>query len=237
MRTPPTAPTRPLVSTRSSLQPSLKRPDGRQTSAADFRVNLATALAGSGQLDEAVAQLEQASSLRPGDAEVLAQLAALHEMLGHLDQAERHYEAAVAATPEHAQWHAALARRRYARWAMPEALQSAAHARALSSEIANALNMDYAEPSAASALRRSLPEGYASLLEFQKRNLPPNRRMPFAQWLQRREATWEWLFEVPMRFNRLVMFRSDFFHAITTLFGDSFENGRLVQLFHFEAKP
>ena len=38
-----------------------------------------------------------------------------------------------------------------------------------------------------------------------------------------------------MRFNRLVVFRSDFFHAITELFGDRAENGRLVQLLHFEA--
>jgi hypothetical protein len=33
-----------------------------------------------------------------------------------------------------------------------------------------------------------------------------------------------------------VLFRSDFFHAVTELFGDGFENGRLVQLFHFEAE-
>ena len=58
---------------------------------------------------------------------------------------------------------------------------------------------------------------------------------PFAQWLRERDEAWEWLFEVPMRFNRLIIFRSDFFHAITELFGDRPENGRLVQLLHFEA--
>jgi tetratricopeptide (TPR) repeat protein len=78
--------------------------------------------------------------------------------------------------------------------------------------------------------------GFASFLDFQKRRLPSNKRLPFAQWQQQRDATWERLFEVPMRFNRLVLFRSDFFHAVTELFGDGFENGRLVQLFHFEAE-
>ncbi|WP_077033295.1 DUF6445 family protein [Pelomonas sp. KK5] len=79
--------------------------------------------------------------------------------------------------------------------------------------------------------------GYSSFLDFQKRSLPANRRQGFGEWLQRRDATWEPLIELPMRFNRLVLFRSDWFHAITELFGDRPENGRLVQLFHFEAKP
>jgi Flp pilus assembly protein TadD len=78
--------------------------------------------------------------------------------------------------------------------------------------------------------------GHASFLDFQKRHLPINRRLPFAEWQQQRDATWEFLFEVPMRFNRLIVFRSDFFHAITELFGDSPESGRLVQLFHFESE-
>jgi tetratricopeptide (TPR) repeat protein len=78
--------------------------------------------------------------------------------------------------------------------------------------------------------------GYASFLEFQKRNLPPNRCLPFTEWRHKRDATWEWMFEVPMRFNRLVIFRSDYFHAITELFGDCADNGRLVQLFHFESQ-
>jgi len=77
--------------------------------------------------------------------------------------------------------------------------------------------------------------GYESFLDFQKRNVRPNRTQPFAQWLQQRDETWERIFEVPMRFNRLVVFRSDFFHAITELFGEHAENGRLVQLLHFEA--
>ena len=78
--------------------------------------------------------------------------------------------------------------------------------------------------------------GHASFLDFQKRHLPINRRLAFAEWQRQRDLTWEHLFEVPMRFNRLIVFRSDFFHAITELFGDSVESGRLVQLFHFEAE-
>jgi Flp pilus assembly protein TadD len=77
--------------------------------------------------------------------------------------------------------------------------------------------------------------GFASFLDFQRRCLPANRRQSFDQWHRQRDATWEWLFEVPLRFNRLVLFRSDFFHAITDLFGDAPGNGRLMQLFHFEA--
>jgi len=85
----------------------------------------------------------------------------------------------------------------------------------------------------AAALRAA---GYASFLDFQKRNLPPNKRQPFAEWQRQRNATWELLFEVPTRFNRLVVFRSDFFHAISGLYGDSLASGRLVQLFHFESQ-
>jgi hypothetical protein len=78
--------------------------------------------------------------------------------------------------------------------------------------------------------------GYALFLDFQKRNLPPNRRQTFAEWKGQRDATWELLFEVPTRFNRLVVFRSDFFHAISGLYGDQLANGRLVQLYHFETE-
>jgi len=83
-----------------------------------------------------------------------------------------------------------------------------------------------------SALRAA---GHTSFLDFQKRNLPPNKRQPFATWQREREATWELLFEVPTRFNRLVVFRSDFFHAVGSLCGDTLASGRMVQLFHFES--
>ncbi len=76
--------------------------------------------------------------------------------------------------------------------------------------------------------------GYRSLLDFQQRGLPAPRSLPFTEWQQQRETTWDWMFEVPMRFNRLIIYRSNFFHAISNLFGDHADNGRLVQLFHFE---
>jgi tetratricopeptide (TPR) repeat protein len=84
----------------------------------------------------------------------------------------------------------------------------------------------------ASAMRAA---GYESFLDFQRRNLRPNRTEPFARLRQQRDDIWERILEVPMRFNRLIVFRSDFFHAITELFGEDAENGRLVQLLHFEA--
>jgi Flp pilus assembly protein TadD len=81
-----------------------------------------------------------------------------------------------------------------------------------------------------------LGRGYRSFLDFQKRHLPANRLLPFAEWRRQRDTTWEWLFEVPMKFNRLIVFRSNYFHAVSELFGDRPENGRLIQLFHFEAE-
>jgi tetratricopeptide (TPR) repeat protein len=77
--------------------------------------------------------------------------------------------------------------------------------------------------------------GYKDFAAFQRRWTPVDRTRPFAEFLAQRERDWEWLFEVPMRFNRLVVYRSDFFHSISELFGDSRENGRMVQLFYFEA--
>ena len=44
-------------------------------------------------------------------------------------------------------------------------------------------------------------------------------------------SKWEHLMTVPMRFNRLILFRPWFWHTAGASFGDSFENGRLVQLF------
>jgi hypothetical protein len=45
------------------------------------------------------------------------------------------------------------------------------------------------------------------------------------------ETKWEALTTVPMRFNRLVLFRPWLWHGAGEGFGDSVENGRLVQLF------
>lgn len=47
-------------------------------------------------------------------------------------------------------------------------------------------------------------------------------------------AGWELLFEVGMRFNRLILYRADFFHAVSQVFGQRADDARLVQLFFFE---
>ena len=44
-------------------------------------------------------------------------------------------------------------------------------------------------------------------------------------------SKWEHLMTVPMRFNRMILFRPWFWHTAGVSFGDSFENGRLIQLF------
>jgi len=46
-------------------------------------------------------------------------------------------------------------------------------------------------------------------------------------------SKWEHLMTVPMRFNRLVLLRPWLWHTAGPSFGDSFENGRFVQLFFF----
>lgn len=46
---------------------------------------------------------------------------------------------------------------------------------------------------------------------------------------------WEHLMTVPMRFNRLIVFRPWFWHTAGKSFGDTLENGRLVQLFFWRA--
>lgn len=359
-----------------------KRPD-----AADYRVNLASALSRQGQLADAAAELAQACTLRPADAEARAELAGLQQALGRATEAEASYLLAINTGPARAEWHEALARLQYQRWAATEALASAESAYALSDTARQRLTLGFVQPDTATprppaagllratsaldfaaleaaaaerdllvvddflpdplafraqalalceqaatyqqganfpgvqtppqpcmaamqriadwlgqplkwdspdtgALRASLasdaaradvhvdsptqphiyggvlylslPEhcqggtsfyrhratgwagrpdaatlkasGYGSFLDFQKRHLPPNRKQSFADWERQRDATWEQLFEIPMRFNRLIVFRSDFFHAISGLFGDSLANGRLVQLFHFEGQ-
>jgi Family of unknown function (DUF6445) len=50
-------------------------------------------------------------------------------------------------------------------------------------------------------------------------------------------SKWEHLMTIPMRFNRLILFRPWFWHTAGKSFGDSIENGRLVQLFFWRAIP
>ncbi|MGH6933904.1 MAG: DUF6445 family protein [Dongiaceae bacterium] len=48
---------------------------------------------------------------------------------------------------------------------------------------------------------------------------------------------WETAMTVPMRFNRMVLFRPLMWHAAGEGFGDDFEYGRLVQLFFLRRAP
>ena len=45
---------------------------------------------------------------------------------------------------------------------------------------------------------------------------------------------WDAVLHVPMRFNRLLLYRSDYFHAVMQVFGADVASSRLVQLFFFE---
>ncbi|OBV37333.1 DUF6445 family protein [Janthinobacterium psychrotolerans] len=86
---------------------------------------------------------------------------------------------------------------------------------------------------------RRLPEadvkagGYASFKDFQKRWLPNSTVQKFND-LQERRDSWQALLEVPMRHNRLIMYKGHYFHSLSSVFGDAPDNGRLVQLFFFE---
>lgn len=46
-------------------------------------------------------------------------------------------------------------------------------------------------------------------------------------------SKWEYLFTVPMRFNRCVLFRPWYWHTPGLSFGDCRENARLIQMFFF----
>lgn len=50
-------------------------------------------------------------------------------------------------------------------------------------------------------------------------------------------SRWEHLMTIPMRFNRLILFRPWFWHTAGESFGTGIEDGRLVQLFFFSAAP
>jgi len=59
----------------------------------------------------------------------------------------------------------------------------------------------------------------------------------FTQDLTRKDSNdkskWEYVFTVPMRFNRCVLFRPWFWHTPSESFGDRPENARLIQMFFF----
>ncbi|WP_341676865.1 DUF6445 family protein [Niveibacterium sp. SC-1] len=85
--------------------------------------------------------------------------------------------------------------------------------------------------------RRPSPEalaaqGFADFAAFQRKHLPRDSVLPFNRLAARRNE-WEATVQLPMRFNRLVIYQGNWYHSIGEVFGDSLENGRLVQLFRF----
>ncbi len=75
--------------------------------------------------------------------------------------------------------------------------------------------------------------GFRSFKAFQERWLPNQASRPFNEIADGRDA-WEPIVELPMRNNRLVLYRGHFFHSLSNVFGSTLQDGRLVQLFFFE---
>lgn len=88
----------------------------------------------------------------------------------------------------------------------------------------------WAQRPVASALAGS---AYESAADFHRRCLPRDSAVPFAQ-LQSQREDWSPVFEVPMASNRLIVYRGDWYHSISEVFGNTLDDGRLVQLFFFE---
>ncbi len=76
--------------------------------------------------------------------------------------------------------------------------------------------------------------GYADFKSFQQRHLPRKEQGVAFNQLSQMHQDWRQVIEVPMRQNRLILYRGDFFHSIGQVFGQSMEQGRLVQLFFFD---
>lgn len=76
--------------------------------------------------------------------------------------------------------------------------------------------------------------GYANFTSFQQRHLPRKEQGAAFNALSQMHQAWRQVIEVPMRQNRLILYRGDFFHSIGQVFGQTMEDGRLVQLFFFD---
>ncbi|HEY9102690.1 DUF6445 family protein [Chitinimonas sp.] len=75
--------------------------------------------------------------------------------------------------------------------------------------------------------------GYADFRTFLRRETPLGEPRPFEQVTALR-AGWQHLFTVPMRYNRLVLYKGHHFHAVDSVFGHDFGDGRLTRLMTFE---
>jgi hypothetical protein len=68
--------------------------------------------------------------------------------------------------------------------------------------------------------------GFESFADMEKQVLREDQR--------RDPSNWEHILTIPMKYNRLLIIRSDFWHARTSQFGDQPENRRMVQTFFVE---
>ncbi|MCX9154752.1 tetratricopeptide repeat protein [Niveibacterium sp. 24ML] len=75
--------------------------------------------------------------------------------------------------------------------------------------------------------------GFTSFKAFQEKWLPNQNARRFSELTADRKA-WEPIVELAMKNNRLVLYRGDFFHSLSSVFGSTPQDGRLVQLFFFE---
>jgi Tfp pilus assembly protein PilF len=75
--------------------------------------------------------------------------------------------------------------------------------------------------------------GYADFKTFLRRETPALQEKSFDALNVARDA-WQRLFTLPMRYNRLVLYKGNYFHAIDSIFGRDFDDGRLTRLFTFE---
>lgn len=75
--------------------------------------------------------------------------------------------------------------------------------------------------------------GYADFKSFLCTETPIAGERAFSDLAAMREK-WQRLFTLPMRYNRLVLYKGNYFHAVDSVFGSGFDDGRLTRLFTFE---
>lgn len=77
-------------------------------------------------------------------------------------------------------------------------------------------------------------QGYTSLDAFHRTLAGAGEERVGFEALKRTRSDWDRVLELPMRFNRLVLYRADHYHTISEVFGHSLADCRLAQLFFFE---
>lgn len=79
--------------------------------------------------------------------------------------------------------------------------------------------------------------GFADFKSFLQRALPRQEAgQQYNAMLAQRQG-WQCTMQVPMQFNRLIIYRGDFFHSIGDVFGSTMQDARLAQLFFFDVVP